>query len=962
MNRRIWITIVFLVGVSSWLSGQTSFNRGERFYREGKYALALDAFDEFIRDFPDSPLIGDAQFRRGQTLFHLKRYQEAFDLFRRIERRYPSTRFYSSLSFWQGAAAYGLQDYSEAEQFFTRYIEGNPPEEGRQKALLYQALIQNETGHLTEAKEVLDTLFTPAYLASPDPESLLLYASLSLKREDTQSLLSLYKRVSPDALPEPFKSRFLLAVGESLYREKQYPEAFQVFSQVSSSLLEEKLFALQRSLEGYAALRDLEGMRTIIEEAETLSQGQMSILNRIWEQGGLLFFRLEQYSDAIRYLERLSGIEGALSPATVIVLTECYRRVGDKERALSLLSRPDVHKEDEMILLSLGELQVETGRLKEGIETLNKWIRMYPQSNFRSRGAFTLSMALDKTGNPEEALQILTLPAGEVPFKEEDLKLLRLRAALLGKTGRLQEAVSTWNTYLSYRSGDVEGRLERMRVLLALHRHAEVLKEANELLQKVKETKLSSPKKYTSYIQLLQGIAFLNEEEFSKAVAALTSAVTLRGEEEGPEEIRLISSFYLGWAYYKLGNFSQALEQYLSLLREPGLNEDLRKRSTYYGAWCAYSLGNFDLAVALLNSYPREEKTLLGQRVQFLRAKALQALGKKREALEAYRILVAENPEGPLAADALYEYGNILLEFDQAELAAEMYLILFNKYPQSPLRDIALFKRGEAFYALKKWIEAKKAFSEYRNLNPRGQYIDQTLFWEGMAAYQSGEPHTALLLWEILISQHPNSSLRPTALRRAADVLSEMGDYGTALNYLTELLHLYPGEASGVTTRIQELQLLLKGSTKREAELKVRIEAFGGKETPEGRKTMIELAKLYLYEIGGKSAEDAAGNLLQEVISREKKDSRVWAEAKYLWGDLFWKNQNFLQAARSFSEAASSPGADRDLIAKALFRAMEALLLGGEKEEARKVGEMLRNNFPQSEWARQGDALLGEAP
>ncbi len=322
---------------------------------------------------------------------------------------------------------------------------------------------------------------------------------------------------------------------------------------------------------------------------------------------------------------------------------------------------------------------METGRLKEGIETLNKWIRMYPQSNFRSRGAFTLSMALDKTGNPEEALQILTLPAGEVPFKEEDLKLLRLRAALLGKTGRLQEAVSTWNTYLSYRSGDVEGRLERMRVLLALHRHAEVLKEANELLQKVKETKLSSPKKYTSYIQLLQGIAFLNEEEFSKAAAALTSAVTLRGEEEGPEEIRLISSFYLGWAYYKLGNFSQALEQYLSLLREPGLNEDLRKRSTYYGAWCAYSLGNFDLAVALLNSYPREEKTLLGQRVQSLRAKALQTSGKKREALEAYRILVAENPEGPLAADALYEYGNILLEFDQAELAAEMYLILFNK-------------------------------------------------------------------------------------------------------------------------------------------------------------------------------------------------------------------------------------------------------------------------------------------
>jgi tetratricopeptide (TPR) repeat protein len=127
MGKKVALPIFVLFLSILSIYAQSSYERGERLYLEGNYPLALDAFDDFLRSNPDSPLVADAQFRRAQILFHLKRFREADELFQRIEVRYSSTQFYPSLPFWSGITAYGLKDYGRADLLLSKYLQESPP-------------------------------------------------------------------------------------------------------------------------------------------------------------------------------------------------------------------------------------------------------------------------------------------------------------------------------------------------------------------------------------------------------------------------------------------------------------------------------------------------------------------------------------------------------------------------------------------------------------------------------------------------------------------------------------------------------------------------------------------------------------------------------------------------------------------------------------------------------------------
>lgn len=950
MGKKVTLSAVFLCLTILSIVPQTSYERGERLYLQGNYPLALDAFDAFLRASPDSPLVADAQFRRAQILFHLKRYREADELFQRIEVRYPSTQYYTSLPFWSGMAAYGLKDFKRAQQLFSKYLSGNPPEEGRRRALLYLAFSRKELGLLKEAKEALLQLFTDEYLKSPDPEALVLYGSIALSLGDVDGLLSLYRQVQRVKLPEPLRSRFLLFVGEGYFRHSLFREAVEAFSSVSPELEREKLYAWKRTIQCYAALQEPQRISFVLEESRQGFKNDPSSLAELWELGGRVFFNAGEYESAIRYLEILRVGGMGVSEKGLGILAESYRRTGNLEKAHTVLlegqQAPD-------LMFLRGEIEAQMGRWREAEKTFKGWIAANPESSLRYSALYLLAWVVEKQGRVDDALMVTeALPrTGILP--EQALPLLRFRALLLGKLGRESEALHAWETYLGYRSEDLEGRIERLRFLLAAKRSSVVRREAESLLQK------ELPPKLGDAVRLLQGVALLEEGQYAEASTVLEQVASRNRQLPSGKDLFTYSTFYLGWAYYRLGRFTASLEVYRSLLKEGDLAPELRERAVYYGGWSAYTLKQFELAYTLLESYPLQKESPLWARVWFLRAKTLYMLGKKREAQEAFYTLVTEQPNSSLADNALYEYAAIFAEFDQPEQASEAYETLFRKYPDSPFRDQGLYKRGEIFYASQRYREAKAAFSQYRSLLPNGSSMDRSLFWEGMASYKIGEPYTAVLLWERLITEYPKSTIRSEALLQVSTVLSELGDYPGALRYLRQLNQEYPAEGSSevITRRIRELELLQTGATEREASLKVGLEEAKGVTTERGRKIALELVKLYLYEMGGKRAEEEAERWLGELLGQG--EGKEVAEAKYLRGDLSRKRGNLLEAAMYYGEAASSPGADTDLITRALYQGLKTLALAGRREEAARFLDILQRRFPESPWTHEGKKALG---
>jgi len=950
MGKKVSLSAILLCLAVLSVFSQTSYERGERLYLEGNYPLALDAFDAFLRASPDSPLVADAQFRRAQILFHLKRYREADELFQRIEVRYPSTQYYPSLPFWSGMVAYRLKDFKRAEQLFSKYLSGNPPEEGRRRALLYLAFSRKESGLLKEAKESLLQLFTPEYLNSPDPEALVLYGSIALSSGDVEGLLSLYGQVQRLKLPEPAQSRFLLFVGEGYFRHSLFREAMEAFTSVSPDLQREKLYAWKRTIQCYAALHEPQRIPFVLEEGRQWLKNDSSSLAELWELGGRVLFDAGEYESPIRYLVILRGGGIGVSEKGIGILAESYRRTGNLEKARTVLL--EGQQAPDLIFLR-GEIEAQMGHWSEAEKTFKGWIASYPESTLRYPALYLLSWVMDKQGRVGDALMVTeALPTTGI-LPEESLPLLRFRALLLGKLGRETDALHAWEIYLGYRSEDTEGRIERLRLLLAAKRSSDVRKEAESLLQK------ELPPRLKDAVRLLQGVALLEEAQFAEASTVLEQVASRNRELPSGKDLFTYSTFYLGWAYYRLGRFTASLEVYRSLLKEVDLAPEIRERSVYYGGWSAYTVKQFELAYTLLESFPIRKESPLWERVWFLRAKTLYMLGKKREAQEAFHTLVTERPNSSLADDALYEYAGIFAEFDQLEKASEAYATLFRQYPDSPFRDQGLYKRGEIFYASQRYREAKAAFSQYRSMLPHGSSMDRSLFWEGMASYKIGEPYTAVLLWERLITEFPRSTIRSEALLQVSAVLSELGDYPAALRYLRQLQQEYPAEGSSevITRRIRELELLQTGATEREASLKVGLEEAKGVATERGRRIALELVKLYLYEMGGKRAEEEAERWLGELLGQgEVKEA---AEAKYLRGDLSRMRGNLLEAAMYYGEAASSPGAEADLITRALYQGVKALTLAGRREEALRFLEVLQKRFPESPWTLEGKKALG---
>lgn len=65
----------------------------KRYYDEGAYERALEAFQKFPLDFPKSPLVTEAYFFIGQSSIQLKRYSEAVDALKTVVDGYPTMPF-----------------------------------------------------------------------------------------------------------------------------------------------------------------------------------------------------------------------------------------------------------------------------------------------------------------------------------------------------------------------------------------------------------------------------------------------------------------------------------------------------------------------------------------------------------------------------------------------------------------------------------------------------------------------------------------------------------------------------------------------------------------------------------------------------------------------------------------------------------------------------------------------------
>jgi TolA-binding protein len=943
------------------------FFQAEAHFRAQKYDLALDRYDAFLRTFPSSNLVADAQFRRGVILFRLNRYGESLDLFNRIAIRYKSTRYYSILPFWKGLLQYHVGDYESSVRELSAYLEGVREPETAGQAFLYRGMGRNRLGDRPGAYASLKEYLETVGFASAEGYALSLYASIAYSLGDLSALAKLEGSAVLDRLDPVYKDRILLVLAETRLSRNETAEALKILGGIEKGSPEIAILAFRRSADILFGSGRSDEVGGLVRRAEERLSGTPGELITLWLRAGMGAFQAGKPDESEYYLRRIwdRRFSETVPPEAVLYLAEILRSTSRSDNAVSIL-REYVEKTGprgaDVVMLRLGELEAERGSYGEAEKHLSSFMQNHPHSDLFVRGAYARGFALYRLGRLESALEVTEELFSRGSTGDYAPKLFRLQAQILSRLGKPEEALAGLRNYVSAVPGDLAARLDTLRLLFILRDYRGVLEGGTAALRDFPSPAERVPILHAGLIYLL-GMADLNLGEYSSASLRLSSLGT-GAFSFAPRELLSSAAFYAGWALYRQARYEEALRSFQVAIQGTDPGGDLFVRASYYAAWCAYSLGRYEAAAALVSALAADPgNSVFGVRSAFLLGNAYQASGRYREAMGEFRRIFVSHPDSEPADEARYEYAGLFVKIGDPGRAEREYLEFFEAYPNSPLREEALFKRGEVLFAAKNWDDAGKAFHRYRSEYPGGKYVDQALYWGGAAAFNRGEKHGALLLWENLADRHRTSSFRPESLRRIADIYAELGEYSRAILRYTEIVQSYPKDAEAFDTKrkIAELRLIKDGSTSREAALSVRIGRAGGAASADGRTAMLELARLYVYEGSGKAAEDMAEPLLGELRKKTADDPKRAAEAVYLLGELQRRRQKYGEAGTLYLEAASAPGADPDLVARCLLRGAEMMLLSGRPGEAAPLVDLLKRTFPGTEWSAEGEKLLSRS-
>ena len=944
------------------------FNEAERRFRGGNYAFALEAYEDFLERYPLSELSADAAYRAGVAQTQLGRYREAVETFEQVQIRHRSTRYLPFVNFWAGVALYELEQYDRASASLTAFVNETPDAGIVPRALLYLGLANVSLNDLSGAAEALEQLrAVPEDSESTAFGVVLLGYVYALQGRYVQMLLLAEDR-PPETIDDRWRAEYLAYRAEAYWQLEQYPEAEGDYAAiVDAETVADSIasVALRRLFIAAERRGDFDLMDSVTLRAELRFRESPEQLANFWLRLGIENYRRGSLDLARFFLKRSAelGAESEVGNAAVLYLAETYLSGSDpdgiREATRVLTSQQELSTGNPwQVSLRLGDVMLRQGDFAGAIAQYESFIRAMaedPDANEAEieQARYLLAYALYREGRYDEALRQVRQIDSDLASGGPLGELRRLETVLLSRTGDTAAAERSARSYVDRFPDDISARVDHLRLLYRLESWQELLVAAAALTDRVPDLRVRSPRAFvlTAY---LKGLAHVARGEPGAAANALDAVTADLAERQGLGDIVPYALYYRAASHYRQGSYGTA-SVLLAELEDQFRGHELESRAAFLAGQSAFSIGSYRESAAAFtraanSNHPR------AARAGLFAGRSLANSGDLEGAERQYRNVVARFARSPEAADATFELAGVLALGGQRDAATRAYGDVMFNFSTSPLAEDAAFRRAELLLELDAAGAARDAFAAYRNKYPGGRFRDGALYWGGVAANRAGEPLRAILLWELLINEFEDSTFRPNALLQAAEGFAAQSNYQPAVAYLSELAGRYGTEPVGKlgAARLEEMRLIASGVDAEEASLMAVIGA-GGVDTRDGREAMLELARIYVFDVDQPRALALA--MLTDVAGY-RRDQETAAEAEYLSGEYHRRTGELGTAIDHYLKAGVLAETDRELIAKSILRAAELLEQTGRRREAATLVQRLQDQFPGTDWAKRGAELL----
>lgn len=465
-------------GVSPPKMTSGSFELANALFNQKKYMEALENYEKFIRESPNSPEVPEAIFRIGLCYYRQEYYTQAIDTWLKLEKDFPKHARTEEAVFQVADTYFRAHKYDQAVETYRRILVQYPKSKRIPEATLRIGQSYYNAGNDEKATSELEAFLRKFPEDAKANETLdLLEASLD-RRESSggdavkQKGIALLKGLT-DAFPRSaLAQECQFRIARRYFLWKDYANAAKEFETLtnlypdSSHIAESQFFVA----EAYYFLKKFpEAILVFQRFLKNFPQSEYAAASLFHLAQS--FFYTEKYAEAIdsyqKLLSQFSDTEFASAGLYNLALSQRKLQrlpeAADSYMKLALSYPNDPNAKD--AILEVAKIRQELKQHSEAIMVLRDLDAKIPSGEEKKLEiASLLAENYIAIPDPEEAIEILrkarTWPPANSPWK---LEILRILGSVYESQGAIEKAIEVYSDPAARANPSFKKRAESLR-------------------------------------------------------------------------------------------------------------------------------------------------------------------------------------------------------------------------------------------------------------------------------------------------------------------------------------------------------------------------------------------------------------------------------------------------------------------------------------------------------------------
>ncbi|MGB7394358.1 MAG: tetratricopeptide repeat protein, partial [Pricia sp.] len=545
------------------------------------------------------------------------------------------------------------------------------------------------------------------------------------KQKEAESYLSKVENT------EKYGSQSKYYQGYIAYQQDDYQEANRRFDEIKDpEILEEKMDYYQA---------DMNFKLGKFEEAIRLAEKQMAKNDRYEKSElskiiGESYFNMEQYAEAIPYLEEYRGKKGKWSNTDYYLLGYSYYKQGDFANAIQQFNKiiGGTNSVSQNAYYHLAECYLKLDKKQEALNAFRNASQMDFSPEIKQDADLNYARLSYEIGNPYEPVpQVISDYLAKYP---NGANTQEMQALLV-------------DSYIT--SKNFEGAMQ-------------LLEENRNYASKATYQKVA----YYRGIELfMNGDYAAAVENFAKSLGSAEDAL-----------FKARANYWKAESEYLLNRFDDALADYLAFQQNPmAKNTEEFDGFNYNLGYAYFKLKDYDKAITSFDRFAGggTDDTQKLYDAYLRLGDSYFVTSKYWPAIETYnKALALTGPDKAYAAfQKAISYGFV----DRRDTKIEELRTFASAYPQSSLRDDALFELANTLISAGQQQQGLQAYDNLRREYGSSPLVPQAMMRQGLVHYNANRNEQALGEFKSVVRDYPNTQEAVQAVATAKLIYVDLG-------------------------------------------------------------------------------------------------------------------------------------------------------------------------------------------